>query len=290
MKRLVLIVAVIVGLAVLAAGGVTQGAPPANWLTPMTPFRVADNLYYVGSKGLSAWLITTPGGHIVIDAPLDGNLDRMKLNIETLGFKVSDVKILLNSHAHFDHTGGLARLKRDTGAIMAASEGDRPALEQGVYPGSEDQDFLKFEPVKVDRVLKDGDVVSLGGVSLTAHVTPGHSPGCTTWTLPLKVDGQVRQAMIYCSTTVAANRLAPDPQYPGIVADYRRTFARLATMKADIFLAPHPEQFDMAAKLARLNKGGPNPFVDPGELPVRVAQSRKAFEAALAKQQKKAAS
>jgi metallo-beta-lactamase class B len=208
----------------------------------------------------------------------------------TLGFKPGDVKVLLNTHAHFDHAGALADLKRDTGASLAASAGDRKALETGTYPGSEHIRLLNFKPVTVDRVLNDGDVVRLGGMALTAHVTPGHTAGCTSWTFPVHVDGQAREVFLSCSTSVGANRLVNakrGPQYPGIVADYEATFARLKTFKADIYLAPHGEHFGMKAKRARLGQG-PNPFVDPTELQTRVAASEKDFRAALAKQQEAA--
>ncbi|MES2033003.1 MAG: subclass B3 metallo-beta-lactamase [Pseudomonadota bacterium] len=277
----------ITGLA-LAAVTVTVAsaqALPANWLKPTTPFKVADNLYYVGTEGLSSWLITTSKGHILIDAPMEQNVPAVEANIRALGFKVEDIELLLNSHAHFDHAGGLARLKKDSGAILAAAAGDKTSLEKGTYPGSETVAAMKFPPVKVDQVVKDGQTVTLGGVTLTANLTPGHSPGCTTWTFPVKVDGQTRKALYYCSTSVAANQLAPKEQYKGIVADYRRTFAALAKMKADIFLAPHAESFDLAGKRARLKPGAPNPFVNPAELQTVVAAQKAAFEAALAKQQ-----
>lgn len=270
----------------LAVGGVAlaQGWPAA-WLKPAAPVKIADNLYYVGSEGLSAFLITTPKGHILIDGPMEQNVAGVEANIKALGFKLSDVDILLNTHAHFDHAAGLARLKADTGAALLASAGDRPLLEKGVYPGSEDVAALRFKPVKVDAVIKDRDTVTLGGVTLTANITPGHTPGCTTWTFPVKIDGVVRKAILWCSTTVAANRLAPKPQYPTIVADYRASFVRLGALKADVFLAPHPEQFGFAEKLAAVAPGRPSPFVDPGELPRRIAASRAAFEAELARQQ-----
>lgn len=272
-------------LSLTTVAAASSAPPPISWIKPSKPFLVAGNLYYVGSQGLSAWLITTPDGHILIDGPMKANTKRIEANIEALGFRLKDVKVLLNSHAHFDHAAGLAQLKRDTGAMLAASEGDRESLEKGIYPGAEKVRFLRFPPVKVDRVLKDGDTVSLGGVTLTANMTPGHSPGCTTWTFPLKVDGKVRKVVYYCSTTVAANRLAPREQYPGIVADYRATFVKLTGMRADIFLAPHNEQFDLDAKRARLKPGSPNPFIDPAELQKVVAASRVAFEKELAKQQ-----
>lgn len=270
-------------LAAIATVALAQGFP-ANWLKPTTPFQVADNLYYVGSEGLSSWLLTTPKGHILIDAPMEQNVPAIEANIRALGFKVEDVEILLVSHAHFDHAAGLARLKKDSGAILAASEGDRPSLEKGVYVGSEEVAAFRFPPVKVDVIVKDGQTVSLGGTTLTAHLTPGHSPGCTTWTFPLKVDGQTRKVLYYCSTSVAANRLAPQEQYKGIVADYQRTFAALGKMKADIFLAPHAEQFGLEAKRTALKPGAPNPFVDPTELQKTVAASKAAFEKACAEQ------
>jgi metallo-beta-lactamase class B len=270
----------------VALGGVAiaQGWP-AEWLKPAPPVKIADNLYYVGSEGLSAFLITTPKGNILIDGPMEQNVAGVEANIKALGFKLSDVDILLNTHAHFDHAAGLARLKADTGAALLASAGDRPLLEKGVYPGSEDVAALRFKPVKVDAVIKDRDTVTLGGVTLTANITPGHTPGCTTWTFPVKIDGVVRKAILWCSTTVAANRLAPKPQYPTIVADYRASFVRLGALKADVFLAPHPDQFGFAEKRAAVARGKPSPFVDPAELPRRIAESRAAFEAELARQQ-----
>lgn len=273
--------------AVVAGVAIAQTVPPA-WTKPAAPVKVGDNLYYVGSEGLAAYLIVTPKGLILIDGTLEQNVAAIEANIRALGFKLSDVDILLNTHAHFDHAAGFARLKKDTGAGLLASAGDRPLLEKGVYPGSEDVAHWRFPPVKVDHVLKDRDTVTLGGVTLTAHMTPGHTPGCTTWTFPVKIDGVVRKAIILCSTSVAANRLASRPQYPGIVADYQRTFTRLATLKADVFLAPHPEQFGFAGKLAARAPGKPSPFVDPTELGRRVAASRAEFEAELARQQKAA--
>ncbi|ATQ42191.1 subclass B3 metallo-beta-lactamase [Caulobacter mirabilis] len=284
MRLRALLLGAAAALVAVAAQAHEKPAWPANWTQPTEPFHLADNLYYVGSAGLSAWLLTTPKGHILIDAPMAENVPAIEANIRKLGFRVEDVKILLNSHAHFDHAAGLAAIKRDSGAQLAAAAGDVQQLQTGTYVGVETRADLKFPPVKVDRVLKDGDTVSLGGVTLTARVTAGHSPGCTTWAFPLKVDGRTRQALYYCSTSVALNRLAPKPQYPGIVDDYRKTFRTLEATKADVFLAPHAEQFDLAEKRARLKPGRPNPFVDPTELQRIVAESKADFEAACAKQ------
>ena len=150
----------------------------------------------------------------------------IEANIAKLGFKLSDVKILLNSHAHFDHSGGLAQLKQDTGATLYAMEGDVSALEGGFYLGSEDVRSMNAPPVKVDRVLKDGDTVKLGDFTLTAHLTPGHSRGCTSWGATLRRRGKAYEALVFCSATVAANRITPPLQYEGIVEDYRKTFAK----------------------------------------------------------------
>lgn len=278
-------------IASLAAGGSALAQSPPSWTAPHEPFKIADNFYYVGTAGIASYLLTTPKGHILIDGATPTSAKMIEGNIAKLGFKPADVKILLNTHAHFDHSGGLADLKADTGAKLYAAAGDRQALETGTYVGSEDVKAFAFKPVKVDHILKDGEQVSLGGTTLTAHMTPGHTAGCTTWTFPLKVDGAKRQALLYCSTSVAANRLvsrAKGPQYPGIVAAYENTFARLKTMKADVFLAPHAEQFGLAEKRAKLVAGKPNPFVDPGELQRVVAASEAAFRTELAKQQEAA--
>ncbi|MFM8374641.1 MAG: subclass B3 metallo-beta-lactamase, partial [Phenylobacterium sp.] len=263
-------------IAGLLAAGAAVAAPtsPPEWSTPTDPFRVADNLYYVGTRGISAWLITTPGGHIVIDGAMPTSAPLIKSSIRRLGFEPKDVKLLLNTHAHFDHTGGLADLKRDTGARLLANPADRKALESGTYPGWEENRGLDFAPVKVDADLADGRPVKLGGAVLTPHFTPGHSPGCTTWTFRVADAGRPLDVLLYCSTSVAANRLVSrerGPQYPGIVADYRRSFALLKTFRADVFLAPHAEQFGLPEKRARLKAGGANPFVDRGELARRVA-------------------
>ena len=270
-------------------------AAPAAWTEPTAPFHVIDNVYYVGSAGIAAWIIKTPAGLILLDAGMPEYAPTVEANIRALGFKLSDVKILLISHAHFDHSGGLARIKADTGARLIASAGDCHALEHGVYDGSEDDHSLDSPPVKVDGLVADGGTVALGGVRLTAMITPGHTAGCTNYLLTVRDQGRPHTAFFFCSASVAANRLVPNslhlgPQYPGIVADYRRTFARLKTVKADVFLAPHAEFYDLAAKRAKLGGLGPNPFIVPGEMQKVVAALERGFAKSLAEQSAKAAS
>jgi metallo-beta-lactamase class B len=228
-------------------------------------------------------MLTTPEGHILLDGALPQGAPLIEANIVKLGFKLSDIKILLNSHAHFDHSGGLAQLKRDTGAPLYAMEGDVSALEGGFYLGSEDVHAMDAPPVKVDRALKDGDTVKLGGFTLTAHLTPGHSRGCTSWGATVRDGGKAYEALVFCSATVAANRITPPEQYEGIVADYRTTFAKTKTMKVDIPLAPHPEFFQLLEKAAkaRAEPKGPNPFVDPASFAPFMANLGTAFEVTL---------
>jgi metallo-beta-lactamase class B len=275
-------------LSLTLAAGLIAASPAAvkqaGWAQPIAPFHVIDNVYYVGSAGISSWLITTPKGLILLDAGMPEYAPTVEANVRKLGFKLSDIKIMLISHAHFDHSGGLARIKADSGARLIASAGDRYALERGVYAGSEDNHAFDAPPVKVDTLIMDGGRVGLGGIWLTAMITPGHTAGCTNYLLPVREAGKPHTAFFFCSASVAANRLAPNPQYPAIVADYRRTFKRLKAIKADVFLAPHAEFFDLEAKRARIGNGGSNPFIVPGELRHVAADFEKDFRQDLAAQ------
>lgn len=263
-------------LLVGASAGASQDPP--EWTQPIAPFRIAGNIYYVGTKGLAAYLITTPKGAILLDGTMAENVPAIEANIRSLGIKLSDVRILLNSHAHFDHAGGLAALKRDTGARLLAMGGDRWALEHGRHFGLTSYPRGTFPPVKVDGVLRDGGAVTLGGVRMVAIATPGHTSGCTTWVLPVHLRAGEKTVVFPCSMTVAGNRLVGNTEYPGIVADFRRTFARMAQIKADIVLTAHPETAGVMTR-----RGGQ--FIDPGLLPKLVAEARAAFAVELAKQQ-----
>ncbi len=265
-----------------AATAAVEAAPP-HWTRPAEPFEIFDDVYYVGSEGLAAYLFATDEGLALLDVGLPENVELVEANIRKLGFHVSNVRYLINSHAHFDHSGGLARLKADSGATLVASAEDRFALENGVYPGWETRREFDFPPVAVDRVIGDGESLTLGDLTLTAHLTPGHSPGCTSWSFTARNDGGAHRALVFCSASVAANRLVPDPQYPGIVEDYQSTFRRMKTMAVDVWLAPHPEQFGLAEKRDRLAGGDADAFVDPAEKDRRMAAFEQAFAEALAR-------
>jgi metallo-beta-lactamase class B len=245
------------------------------WNQPFAPFRVIGNIHYVGA-GVSSFLITTPEGAILLDGGLPETAPLISKSIAELGFRVSDVKFLLNSHAHYDHAGGLAALKKASRARLVASQGDAPALRAG----NPDQ-----PAVAVDRVVNDGDTVELGGTVLTAHVTPGHTPGCTTWTTTVTDAGKPYRVVFFCSTSVV-DHLVGNSHYPGIVADYERSFTALRALPADVFLGPHPEFFQMAAKRERMKSGGPNPFIDPGELRRYLDQSEQKFREVLERERR----
>jgi metallo-beta-lactamase class B len=255
-----------------------------KWTAPFEPFQLIDNIYYVGTDGIAAYIIKTSQGLILLDTALPESTGMIKANIAKLGFRLADIKIILNSHAHFDHTGGLAEIKKDTGAQLVAGERDKPLLEGGYYPGDEKNADLAFPPVKVDRAVKEGDKVTLGHTTLIAHSMPGHSPGCTSWEMTVKDAGQDRDVLFFCSGTVALNRLVGHPTHPGIVDDYRSTFAKAKAMKVDVLLGPHPEVYGMQAKRAQMKDGAPNPFVKPGELQTYVAGLEQDFDKQLAKQ------
>ena len=256
----------------------------AAWNAPTEPFRIIGNVHYVGTNGLASYLITSSAGHVLVDTGLREANPQIKANIAKLGFKLGDVKILLNTHAHFDHTAGLADLKAETGAQLISGEADKPLLEGGYYPNNSEA-RLRFEPVKVDRTVKTGDVVELGSTRLTAISTPGHSPGCTSWSFAVEEAGSKHTALIFCSATVALNRLVGMPTHPTIIEDYRRTFAWGRDFKTDVFLAPHPEMYGMQKKRDAMGAGKPNPFVAPAEFNTFLAMLEKAFEDGLAKQQ-----
>lgn len=240
-------------------------------------------IHYVGTAGVSSFLITTPEGHFLLDGVLPQSAPQIAANIRALGYDPRDVKYLLNSHAHFDHAGGLAGLQRLSGATMVASAADKPVLEAGDISYGPSAG-MRFPPVRVDRVIGDNERLSLGGVTLTAHMTPGHTEGCTSWSMDVTgADSARHTAFFHCSATVAGQPLAPE-SYPGMIAAFRSTFARVREMRADVFLANHENFFDLDARRERLRAGDANAFIDADALSAFNAELEAAFEEELARQ------
>ncbi|MEP2102582.1 MAG: subclass B3 metallo-beta-lactamase [Parasphingorhabdus sp.] len=264
-----------------------------SWYAAVEPFQVVGEdgtgIYFVGTEGLGMFFIPTPDGHIVIDGGMPDQASTVAEAITKLGYDPKDIKILLNSHAHLDHSGGLADLKAMSGAQMIASEGDRSALEGGFYLGSEEEDFLFAPPVKVDRIIADGETVSLGGVTMTAHLHPGHSRGCTSWSMDVTQGGKIYDVLVFCSATVAANRLVNPPQYEGIVDDYRSTFDKTRNLNPDVFVANHPGFFGMMKKREKQKAGDALAFVDDKAFGKFITRVEGWFKDALQKQSAKAA-
>lgn len=263
--------------------------PNPDWTAPFPPHRIAGNVYYVGSKDLASFLITTPQGHILINSNLESSVASIQRNVEQLGFRFRDIKILLISHAHYDHCAGSALIKKLTGAKYMVMDGDVKAVEDGgrsdfQYGHSPD---MLFKRVKVDRILHDGDEVRLGDVVLIAHLTAGHTKGCTTWTLQVREDGKVYNVVIVGSPNVNPGyKLVGNSSYPQIASDYENTFEVLKALPCDIFLGAHAGYYEMNRKFAQAGKGSSNPFVDPTGYKEYVADRERAFRAELAKQQR----
>jgi metallo-beta-lactamase class B len=261
-------------------------AQPSAWMEPFPPHKIAGNLYYVGSKDLASYLIATPEGHILINSSFEESVPLIRASIEKLGFKFTDVKLLLISHAHSDHCAGSAEVIKQIKAQYFVMEQDADAVVNGgEWKSRLKASYLAFTPAKVDRRLKDGDEVKLGGSTLIAHLTPGHTRGCTTWTM--KVDGL--HAVIIGSPNVNPGYiLVGNKDYPGIATDYERTFRFLKAQPVDLFLGAHGGYYDMNAKHTRfLIAGGTNPFIDPAGYHRYVEDREKAFLAELAKQRAK---
>jgi len=274
-------------LVALFAVASTLRAQRPDWTEPFPPFRVAGNLYYVGSKDLASYLVTTSRGHILINSDLETSVPLIRASVEKLGFKFSDIRILLISHAHWDHDGGSAAVKRLTGAAYMVMDGDVSVVESG---GKTDFHYANqptslYPPAKVDRVLRDGERVKLGGTTLVAHLTPGHTKGCTTWTMKVKEAGKTYDVVIIGSPNVNDGyKLVGNPSYPQIASDYERTFKVLKALPVDIFLGAHGSYFDLETKHARLKEGAVTPFVDRAGYKRYVADREAAFRTELAKQ------
>ena len=254
---------------------------------PYPPFKIGEGLYYVGSSDYTSYLIVTKAGLIVIDGGDAATGHQVVGNIRTLGFDPAQVKILVNTHQHFDHAAGLAEIKQVSGAKFYASADDGPIIAAGgrgdpLLKGAR----FEYAPVKPDMILKNGQNVSLGGWTLTAHVTGGHTKGCTTWTFPVTVAGKVLQALVHCSSSVLPGyKLVGTETYPGMRADYEKSFATWKALPCEVFLASHGIFFNLKAKRAALDAGKLDAFVDPVGCKAFYTTSEAAFRAELKKQQ-----
>lgn len=266
-------------LSVVAVGQARQGGgargnavAAIDWNKPFPAHKIIGNVYFVGSEQLGSFLITTPEGHILINSDYEETVPVIRAAVEKLGFKFTDIKILLGSHAHPDHMTGDALVKELTGARVMAMEEDVPALNN-MRPGG--------KPHPIDRVLHDGDMVSLGGTTLVAHLTPGHTKGCTTWTLKTIENGKTYDVVVVGSVSLNAANLVNNPTYPNIQEDFIKSFKVLRSLPADVFLGSHTGFYRMTEKYARLEKGEANPFIDPAGYKALVDSSEQAFKTRL---------
>ena len=274
--------------AAAAPAGTTAPEPPPDnkdWFEATEPQRIVGPIYYVGTLGLGAYLITTPAGHILLDGATPKSAPLIEASIRKLGFKPEEIKVLLITHAHFDHAGTLAAFKKLTGAkVTVMAPDDRLLVSGGTtdYLFASDEQF-HFPPVEADRVLKDGDTVTLGGVTLTARLTPGHTRGCTTWITTVEDGGRSYRVVFPGSTSVnPGTRFVHDPSYPGIADDYRHALDLLESLQPDIFLTAHAPACDFAAKRERAAAEGAQAFVDPDGYRRAIAAARDKFETLVA--------
>ena len=259
-----------------------------SWVQPFPPFRIAGNLYYVGSQDLAAYLIVTPKGNILINSNLESSPPQIKQAIESLGFRYADTKILLISHGHFDHCAGSAQVKRETGAKYEVMALDIPVVESG---GRNDfhygaRESFWFPRTKVDQTIHDGDNVSLGGVTLTAHLTAGHTKGTTTWALDEEENGRTLHVVIVGSPNVNPGyKLVNNKAYPSIASEYQHQFEVLKQLPCDIFLGAHGGYFGLHEKYERFKNGDKNAFIDPVGYKAYIAERQQAFESELGHQE-----
>jgi len=285
--RIILLLGLGAFVAVIGSAGALYAQTNSDWTEPFPPFKIAGNLYYVGSKGLANYLVTTQQGHILINSDLEANVPLIRASVEKLGFKFTDIKILLISHAHWDHNAASDTIKKLTGAKYMVMEPDVSVVESG---GKTDFQYgnvteALYAPTKVDRALHDGEEVKLGGAVLVAHHTPGHTKGCTTWTMKVQEAGKTYNVVIIGSPNVNPGyRLVNNTAYPRIAADYEKMFRVLKSLPCDIFLGAHGAYFDLETKYARLKESGLTVFVDPEGYKNYVAEREEAFKTELAKQ------
>jgi metallo-beta-lactamase class B len=252
---------------------------------PFKPFRIIGNIHYVGASDVTSFLITTPQGHILLDSGFQETVPQIKKNVAELGFRLEDIKILLTSHAHTDHVGGMAELKQITKATLMVSAPDAELLARGGKDDFAFGDEYIYPAVKPDRILRDKETIELGGVKMTAYITSGHTKGNTSWIMKVNEDGKQYDAVFVGSITAPGYQLVENKKYPEIVADYRKTFERLKALPCDVFLGSHGQFFSLKEKSSLVNQKT-NPFIDPQEYKSYLARSEESFNNQLEQQQK----
>ncbi len=256
-----------------------------NMNQPFEPFKILENIYYVGASDVASYLITTNKGHILIDAGFEETVPMIEANVKKLGFDLKDVKIILNNHAHYDHAGGLKILKEKTDAKLYSVKEQAEVLENGAKNDFRFGDELSFSPVKVDKIIRDKQKIKLGKVKLKTHLTPGHTRGCTTFTTKIKHKKQKLNVIFLCSLSALDYNLVDNPKYPNLSQDFTNTFNKLKQMKVDVFLGSHAQFFKMSRKVALMKKDrSTNPFIDSKGFIDFVNRNEKAFYRKLNKQ------
>jgi metallo-beta-lactamase class B len=282
---IVAVVALLVGalsIPIVRAAAITAISRDSR---PMPPFEIASGLYYVGESDVAVFALKTAEGIVLIDGGYEATAPQVLAKLRALGLDPREVRILLNTHAHYDHAAGLARLKRETGARLYASPADTVLLEAGGRGDFAYGDLLTYPRVRVDHQLHDNEHVTLGALTLTAHFTPGHTKGCTSWSFPVVVDGQTRQALVICSVSSRRYKLTGNLRYPAIRSDYLQSFAILRALPCEVFLGPHARFYGLQKKrAAQLAGAQPNPFLDPAGCRSYIDESERSFHAKLAKE------
>jgi metallo-beta-lactamase class B len=245
-----------------------------SWNQPFKPVRIVGNIHYVGASGVSSYLITSPQGHVLIDTGFEQTVPLIHESVEKLGFRIADIKLILASHAHADHTGGHALMKELTGARIVMSEADAALLASGGKAGFLDE-VMPYRPTKADQIVRDGEQIKIGPIVLTAHLTPGHTKGCTTWTTVAEERGK-RYDVVFFGSTSVLTKLVNNSKYPEIARDYAATFRKLKALPCDVFLAPHASFFGLEEKARRVGQGM-NPFIEANAFQEFVTKAEQTF-------------